>query len=110
MADDNNTAPTPAPIAPAPTVAETKVPWYFFSDTAGAKSLTVTLVMVSFFLTSLAYVLSIVEKIGPVVIRPFDIGACGVFFGPILALYFGRKATDAKATTEQLKINTDNSK
>lgn len=72
-------------------------PWYFLKDTKGEKSLTTTLVIVSFFLTSMAYVLSIVEHIGPVAIRPFDIGACGVFFGPILALYFGRKHTDANA-------------
>ncbi len=89
--------PDPDPIVE---IGSLKAPWFYIRDTKGEGSLTVTLVMVSFLLTSLAYVLSIVEKIGPVTIRPFYVGACGVFFAPILALYFGRKHTDANAPTK----------
>ena len=65
-------------------------------DAAGYKSVTTTLVFVSFWVTTIAYILSMFEKIGPVTIRPFDIGACASYFAPILTLYFSRKYTDAK--------------
>ena len=55
-----------------------------------------TFVTIAFFVTTLAYVLSIVESIGPVTMRPFDVAACSAYFIPLLTLYFGRKFTDAK--------------
>jgi len=69
---------------------------WWIRDSNGYGSVTVTFVTVSFWVTTLAYTLSIFEKIGPFVIRPFDAAACGSFFGPILALYLGRKYTEAK--------------
>ena len=59
-------------------------------------SVTVTFVTIAFFVTTLAYVLSIVSKIGPFEIRSFDVAACSAYFIPILTLYFGRKWTEAK--------------
>lgn len=76
--------------------AEVRPSWYWIKDSRGYGSVTTTLVFVSFWITTLAYVLSLFEKIGSVSIRPFDVGACASYFTPILALYFGRKATDAK--------------
>jgi hypothetical protein len=77
-----------------------KTPWYWFKDTKGTGSVTVTLVLVSFWVTTIAYVFSIFEKIGPMQIRPFDVGASSSYFLPILTLYFGRKFTDAKFNSE----------
>ena len=69
-------------------------PWFYIRDSAGHKSVTVTLMMVSFFVTTVAYVLSLFSKIGPISIRPFDVAACSVYLVPITSLYFGRKWSD----------------
>jgi hypothetical protein len=79
-----------------PDPTEVKPSWLWVKDARGYGSVTTTLVLVSFVVTTVAYVLSIVDKVGSVSIRPFDVAACSSYFGPILALYFGRKFTDAK--------------
>lgn len=75
--------------------------WFWIKDSNGNGSVTATLMTIAFCVTTLAYVLSIFEKIGPVVIRPFDVGACSAYFVPILTLYFGRRWTEAQATSEK---------
>jgi len=80
-----------------------KAGWLWVKDTTGYPSVSVTLVAVSFWVTTLMYIVSAVEKIGSVSIRPFDVGAAGVYFTPILALYFGRRFTDAKFNVNQNK-------
>lgn len=80
-----------------------KAGWIWVKDTTGYPSVSVTLVAVSFWVTTLMYLISAVEKIGSVSIRPFDVGAAGVYFTPILALYFGRRFTDAKFNVNQNK-------
>ena len=84
MSEENN---DPGTVAPA---------WYWVKDTKGEGSVTVTLVFVAFWVTTLAFVLSIFEKIGPVQIRQFDVAACSSYLIPLLTLYFGRKFTEAK--------------
>lgn len=70
--------------------------WMWIRDSKGYGSVTVTFVTVAFWVTTLAYVLSMFERIGPVAIRPFDVAACSSYYIPILTLYFGRKFTEAK--------------
>lgn len=79
----------------------TQVPdtWFWIRDAAGYGSVTVTFVTISFWVTTLAYILSIFQKIGPIEIRAFDVAACSAYFIPILTLYFGRKFTEAKYGT-----------
>jgi len=93
----------PASLVPAKPKADLviKPAWYWLKDASGEKSVTVTLVFVSFWATTIAYLLSMFGKIGPVDIKSFDVSACSAYMIPILMLYFGRKATDAKfsATT-----------
>jgi hypothetical protein len=79
-----------------PDVTQVKPAWYWVKDSKGYGSVTVTFTTVAFWVTTMAYIMSMVEKIGPVSIRPFDVGACSAYFIPILCLYFGRKATEAK--------------
>lgn len=79
--------------------APNKMPWFWIRDTKGYGSVTVTLVYVSFIVTTLAYILSIFQKIGPFEIRSFDVAAAGVYYTPLLATYFGRKWTEAKFNT-----------
>lgn len=98
MASENPTPPTPS-LSPSDDPTRVKDSWLWIKDSKGYGSVTVTFVTVAFFVTTFAYVLSIVEKFGPVSIRPFDVAACSAYFIPILTLYFGRKWTEAKHGT-----------
>lgn len=86
--DDND----PSTVKPA---------WYWIKDTKGYGSVTVTFTTIAFWVTTTAYALSIVDRIGPVSIRPFDVAACSAYFIPILTLYFGRKWTEARRGNSQ---------
>lgn len=85
MANDNTE--NPSQVKPA---------CYWIKDSKGNGSVTVTLIFVSFWVTTLAYILSIFEKLGPLQVRSFDVAACSAYFIPICTLYFGRKWTDSK--------------
>lgn len=71
-------------------------PWYWMRNDKGHASITATMVFISFWVTTLAYLASTVNKVGDLEIRSFDVAACTAYFVPILTLYFGRKWTDAK--------------
>lgn len=90
MADSDNTVQQPAPPE---TPAKS---WIWLKDTAGYPSVTVTFVTIAFWVTTFWFVVSIVHKLGPVEFRAFDPAAASAYLGPLLALYFGRKWTDAK--------------
>ena len=77
--------------------------WYWIKDAKGTASVTVTFATVSFWVTTFAYIMSIVEKLGPVSIRPFDVSACSSYLIPILTLYFGRRYTEAKFSSDTTK-------
>jgi hypothetical protein len=79
-----------------PKMDEPKASFIWLKDSSGHASVSVTLVAVSFYVTTMAYVLSWFHKIGPVEVRPFDVAACGGYFIPILTMYVSRKFTDAK--------------
>lgn len=81
---------------PAPEPEKVVDSWMWIKDSKGYGSVTVTFTTVAFWVTTVAYLLSIVEKVGPVTVRPFDVAACSAYFIPILTLYFGRKYTEAK--------------
>ncbi len=68
----------------------------WMKDSSGYPSVTITFLFVSFWITTLAYILSIVSKIGSIEIRPFDVGACGAYFGIIFSAYIARRYTDAR--------------
>lgn len=61
-------------------------------------SVSLTMVVVAFGLASLNYALGIIAgtELGPIKIAPFDGGASSLYLSPILALYWGRKASKAK--------------
>lgn len=71
-------------------------PWYWMRNDKGQASITATMVFISFWVTTLAYLASTVNKVGDLEIRSFDVAACTAYFVPILTLYFGRKWTDSK--------------
>jgi hypothetical protein len=95
MAEETKTDVTIADVK-APDKDVVKPAWYWVKDTKGYGSVSVTLVFIAFWVTTIAYILSIFSKIGPFTVRPFDVAACSAYLGPILALYGARKFTDAK--------------
>lgn len=92
----------------APKESEKRVlPWYWIKDSKGYKSITVTLVFVSFWVTTFAYLVSLVDSIGDIKFREFDVGAVSAYLIPILGLYFGRKWTDSKTQNQEPKDEKD---
>lgn len=70
--------------------------WMMRSD--GQPSASVTFAAIAFAATTLWFVLSIFGHIGPVTIKNFDSAAAMAYLTPILALYFGRRWTDAQSS------------
>ena len=93
MADDS---PDPTPVDNVLTPDPPKASWIWMKDSAGYPSVTVTFVTVAFWVTTLWFIASIFQKIGPIELRQFDPAAATAYLGPALALYFSRKMTDAK--------------
>lgn len=81
--------------------AKLKPSWFFIKDSSGYPSVTVTLVMVSFLVTTIAYILSVFQKVGPFETRPFDPAATSGYLGLVLATYTTRKWTDAKYSSKE---------
>jgi hypothetical protein len=73
--------------------------WIIGTD--GKPSMSATFATIAFVTTTLVYVASVFEKLGPVTLRPFDPSVCAAYLTPVLALYFGRKHTDAQAATKE---------
>ncbi len=101
--------------APEPNVSSTKLPihaasdndpnndpteltptWYWIKDSNGNGSIMATLTFVSFWITTIAYVLAIFDKIGPISIRPFDVSACAAYFIPVMTAFVGKHMIDSK--------------
>ena len=75
-----------------------KVSRLWVINTDGKPSISATFATIAFLTTTLVYVASVFEKIGPVTIRPFDAAVCSAYLVPIMGLYFGRRWTDSKTT------------
>lgn len=73
-----------------------KPSWFWIKNSKGEASATITFLTIAFSVTTVAYIASIFETIGTVVIRPFDSGACSAYLIPLLTTYMGRRWTDAK--------------
>lgn len=95
-----------------PPVAVTKVvssptesskhPWYWIKNSAGNPSATVTFAFVSFWVTTIMYLLSSIGRVGDVEFREFDTAAVGAYLIPILTLYFGRRWTESQAESKKV--------
>lgn len=83
-------------------MANKPTPWWWMRNDKGAQSVSVTFATVSFIVTTLIYLGSAFEKIGPIAFRSFDVSAAAIYFVPVLSLYFGRKFTDAKYAPPQI--------
>jgi hypothetical protein len=75
--------------------------WFWIRNDKGKGSVTVTFLTIAFLATTLWFVASMFESLGPVKMRPIDEGAVTVYFIPLLTLYFGRRWTDANAKKKE---------
>jgi len=85
-----------------------KQPFYLLRDAKGEKSVTVTITLLAFWIVSCAYIISVVETIGPLKIRPFDVAACSTFLMPCLSLYGFKKHTDSNVHIATTVANNKN--
>lgn len=97
MADENTPVKAPTDIP--------KKSWLWIKDTAGYPSVTVTFLTVAFWVTTLSYVLSLIDHIGGVQFRAFDVAACSAYFIPLATLYFSRRFTDVKFGVDASKVD-----
>jgi hypothetical protein len=74
--------------------------WFWIKSSDGQASVSTTFLTIAFAATTLSYVTSMFDRIGPLTPRPFDTGACSAYFIPLLTLYFGRRWTNAKFSSE----------
>ena len=79
--------------------------WLWIKDTKGHSSVTVTFLTISFFVTTVAYILSMFEEIGPLKTRAFDVAASGGYFGALCLLYYGRKKTEASISGKDASVD-----
>jgi len=86
---------------PKEEIETVKDSWLWIKNDKGKGSVTVTFVTVAFFVTTISYVMSMFESIGPFSMRPFDVAACASYLTPLLTLYAGRRFTDAKYPTKE---------
>lgn len=70
--------------------------WFWMKDSSGKPSASVTFATVSFYVTTVLYILAAFESLGPIKMRAFDVAACAAYFVPSLMLYFGRRFTELK--------------
>lgn len=80
---------------------KTKTSWVWIRATDGKPSMSATFATVAFVATTALYIATSFDKIGPFTMRPFDPTVCAAYLMPVLMLYFGRRATDAKAVSEK---------
>ncbi len=95
MSEKNTEEQAPESVA-AQSLVPAKPAWFWIKDTKGFGSVSLTFATVAFWVTTVAYVASIFEAVGPIAFRAFDAGACAAFLIPVLSLYFGRKWTEQK--------------
>lgn len=70
--------------------------WYLLKDSSGTKSVSYTMVVVTFVICTLWLFLSTFEQIGGWHIREFSAEEASLWFAPLASLYFGRRWTKAK--------------
>lgn len=88
--------PAPQPVVDEVDPTEVKPSWIWIRDSKGMGSVTATFAFIAFWCTTICYILSMFDKIGPISIRPFDVAACSAYFIPCLTALLGKHVVDAK--------------
>lgn len=66
--------------------------WWLIRGSNGKGSVSTTLLVVAFFLTAASYALNMFNVPW---VKPFDVAATASFLTPLVALYFGRRHSEA---------------
>lgn len=78
------------------TAEKPEASWIWMKNSKGQPSASITFATIAFWVTTIAYIGSIFQKVGPIEFRSFDVAACSAYLVPVLGLYFGRRFVDAK--------------
>lgn len=78
------------------TTEKPEASWIWMKNSKGQPSASITFATIAFWVTTIAYIGSIFQKVGPIEFRSFDVAACSAYLVPVLGLYFGRRFVDAK--------------
>lgn len=79
--------------------------WYLLKDSGGNKSISYTMVVVTFSICTLWLFLSTFEQIGGWHIREFSAEEASLWFAPLASLYFGRRWTKAQEGAKGVAAN-----
>lgn len=80
--------------------------WYLLKDSDGKKSVSYTMVVITFGVLTLWLTLSMFTKVVHVDIREFDASGASMWFAPIATLYFSRKWHQAQVDARrELGVN-----
>lgn len=96
MSDDTNNVVVEEPKTEEEKLPIPKASWMWLKDSNGYPSISVTIATVAFWTTTLVFIASCVQKLGPLEFRAFDPAAASGYLVPCLSLYFARRWTDAK--------------
>jgi hypothetical protein len=76
--------------------------WYLLKDSDGKKSVSYTMVVITFTVLTMWLTLSMFTKVVHVDIREFDASGASLWFTPIATLYFSRKWHQAQVDANKL--------
>lgn len=80
--------------------------WYLLKDSDGKKSVSYTMLVLTFLVCTTWLSLSMFQKVFHLDIREFDAGGASIWFAPIATLYFSRKWQQAQTDARtQLGVN-----
>jgi len=79
------------------------IPVPLLRQSDGKPSASFTVMFLAFNVIMLWLTLSIFEGIGPLKIRAFDFSGATLLLSSVFGLYFGRRWTDSKGNTEEIK-------
>jgi len=83
--------------------------WYLLNDSDGKKSVSYTMLVITFTVLTVWLTLSMFTKVFHVDIREFDPSGASIWFAPIATLYFSRKWHTAQVDARrQLGVNPNN--
>ena len=74
--------------------------WYLLRDSDGKKSVSYTMMVITFCVCTLWLSLSMFQKVFHLDVREFDASGASIWFAPIATLYFSRKWHQAKIDAE----------
>lgn len=80
--------------------------WYLLKDSSGKKSISYTMVVVTFTVCTVWMSLSMFQKVFHLDIRAFDATAATIWFAPLAGLYFGRRWQQGQAGSSLTTVTT----